>query len=1056
MTGAAMTGAAMTGAAMTGAPASLAAPTRALTPEQRACLDETGTAPNLVAEIDLPGPVEADRLRRGLAAVAARHDVLRTAFVREPGFRGLRQAEAGAPAIPLDTGAPQGDVGTVGLAPERGRTLAAVLLPGATPRLRLVASALAVDAGSLDRVLSEVAAACADDAAPGADPEAATYAQYAEWREAVAADDADGEGQAYWRDQIGAGAAPLRLPYRRGAAADAVEEPAAAIRLSRAVDAAVTDAFARALARPDLAAAGAEAVLQAAWWLLVARLAERTEILGGWAHDCRRDYAVFAGTVGVFTKTLPLRLVLPPETSVSEAAAGLAARLDEHRAFQELCPLDAAGDDRRPAVGFALAAQGAAQDRLLPGPAGFELCLEPALDAEGHLAALTLHADPRRYAVEALETLLDQVETLLARLPAKAATPFATYPLVGAREEVRLRAFGRPAARALPAETLPVLVARHAATAPDAPALVGAGRTLSYAALEDRVARLGAWFAARGVGPERVVALDLPRSVDLVVAILAVWRAGGAYLPLDPAWPQARRDRLIALARPALTVALSADPAAGRHALGAILDGLGEARHPAEARDPSDMACLLFTSGSSGTPKGVVIEHAQIRAYAEAVIDALDLSGHGRFALTSTVAADLGNTMLFAALRLSACLVVADEAEMADGPAFARFLRGNAVACAKLVPSHLAALLDSVEDPALPALLVLGGEPTPAALVRRIRAAAPTTRIANHYGPTEACVGVLVHPDAATAPPDESLPLSRVLAGSEAYILDAAGALAPTGAVGVLHLGGAQICRGYLPGTEAGGAGAFSPNPFGAGRLYRTGDRARLLPGGRLVLAGRADDQIKLRGHRVEPGEVEAALAGLAGVSQAAVRPFTGPDGATGLAAYVVADPERTPAALLAALAETLPAAWLPAPILRLDSLPRLANGKIDRAALPTPDAHPDGGTGVPPRTALETVLTDAMAELLGLPAERLGAAGDFFAAGGNSLLVIKLTARIRKLLKVEIPPSLVFDHSTPATLAAALGPYAPPDAIEETASLRLEIAGLSEAERAGLAGVGA
>lgn len=1047
----------MSGTPMTEAPGALmpdtfeAPPTRALTPEQRACLDEAGAAPNLVAETDLPGPVDADRLRRSLDAVAARHDALRTAFVRVPGFRGLRQAAVEAPGVPLDSGTPQSDGTPSGLAPEHGRTLAAVLLPAATPRLRLVASALAVDAGSLDRILSEVAAAYAAGAAPVPGPETASYAQYAAWREAVADDDADGEGRAYWRDHLGTGAPPLRLPYRgAGSAAGA----AAPIRLSRTVDADLADAFARALARPDLAAAGAEAVLHAAWWLLLSRLAERTEILGGWVHDCRRDYAVFAGTVGVFTKTLPLRLALAPETSVSAAAAGLAARLDEHRAFQELCPLEPAGDDHRPAVGFALAAQGSAQGRRLPGPAGFELCLEPALDAEGRLAALTLHADPRRYAAEALDTLLDQVETLLARLPAKAATPFAAYPLVGAREEARLRAFGRPVPRALPAETLPVRIARHAAAAPEAPALVGAGRSLSYAELEERVARLGAWFAARGVGPERVVALDLPRSVDLVVAILAVWRAGGAYLPLDPAWPQARRDRLIALARPTLTVAQSADAAAGRHALGAILEGLGEARRPAEAQDPSDMACLIFTSGSSGTPKGVVIEHAQIRTYVEAVIDALDLSRHGRFALTSTVAADLGNTMLFAALRLGACLVVADEAEMADGPAFARFLRANAIDCAKLVPSHLAALLDGVEAPTLPALLVLGGEPSPAALVQRIQAAAPTTRIANHYGPTEACVGVMVHPDAADAAPDESLPLTRVLDGSEAYILDAAGALAPTGTAGMLHLGGAQICRGYLPGTETGGEGAFSPNPFGEGRLYRTGDRARMLPGGRLVLAGRADDQIKLRGHRVEPGEVEAALAGLAGVRQAAVRPFTLPDGATGLAAYVVTDPERTSASLLAALAEGLPAAWLPAPILRLDSLPRLASGKIDRAALPHPDAV--AGGGVQPRTALETVLTDAMADLLGFPAERLGATGDFFAAGGNSLLVIKLTARIRKLLKVEIPPSLVFDHSTPAALAAALGAYAPPDRIEETASLRLELAGLSEAERAGLAGAGA
>ncbi|MEH3117457.1 MAG: amino acid adenylation domain-containing protein [Methylorubrum populi] len=999
--------------------------TRALTPEQRACLAPDGSAPVLRATIPLAG-IDPERLRGRLDALAARHDILRTAFRPAPGFRGLRQSAILPPTIPLTEG---GDPAGA-LAPERGVTLAVALTPGTdgAARLDLAASALALDRGSLGRLLRELADAHGVAAAAEDPP---TYAAYAAWRAEVAADDADGEGRAHWQAQRGA-QAPLHLPCRRSESEAATARP---IRLDRTAEPALAGALAQALARADLAASGAEAVLQAAWWLLVSRLAARSEIRVGWHHDCRRDYDIFAGTLGVFEKTLPLALSLVPEDSVASLSGRLARTLDAHRGFQEQCPPDEAGT-----VGFALGHADRPDGAVLPGPDRFELCLEPSLDADGRLESLVLHADARRYDEAALACLLGQYAAILARLTEHALTPFPAYPILGAAEEARLLAFGRPGAAALPEATLPALIAAHAKTAPDAPALTDRDATLSYAELEDRVARLGARLAARGVGPERIVALDMPRSPDLVVAILGVWRAGGAYLPLDPSWPRARRDRILALAEPVLTLT-EAD-----------CDETGSARRAADPGDAARMAAVIFTSGSTGTPKGVVIEHAQVRAYTEAVIAALGLAENRRFALTSTVAADLGNTMLFAALRLGACLVVAREDEMADGPAFARFLRERAVDCAKLVPSHLAALLDT-EAPTLPKHLVLGGEPSSAALVARIRAIAPETRIANHYGPTECCVGVIVHAvGTQEAVPPEGLPLTRVLAGSEAVILDEEGRLAPTGIAGILHVGGAQLCRGYLPSTagEAAGDTLFVPNPFGPGRLYRTGDRARYRPEGGLAILGRADDQLKLNGHRVEPGEVEAALAGLDGVSQAAVRAWTREGGEARLAAYAVA-PGRDADDLRARLAERLPAPMLPAAFVLLDAMPRLANGKIDRAALPEPAITAGGFTA--PRTALETVLADAMADLLRRPPGTIGARDDFFEAGGHSLLVIKLTARIRKLLRIEIQPGLVFDHRSPAALALALGAQAAPDALEETARLRLELAAMSEAERTALAG---
>ncbi|MGO4723532.1 MULTISPECIES: non-ribosomal peptide synthetase [unclassified Inquilinus] len=1045
-----------------------------LGPEQRAAAEHPDDA--LLLTIDITGGLDEARLRAALLRVAGRHEILRTAFVAVPGYRGLRAQPLDAPAVPgwavLDLRGRADAAAALAqdLAVQRaagfdlaiGQTLRAALyrLGDAEWRLALLASPLVADRGALDLLFRALHDDHAGAAVP-ANEDAVAYAQYVDWRAEMAADEDAAEGRRYWQDHLGAAASlPLHLPYRRREAG-----PAARTSREAPVDAAVAARLA------DLAAArgvALDTLLQAAWWALLARIAGRPEMAVGWQQDCRRSYGAFADTIGAFDKVLPLRLAIDPAETLGALLDRLGPVLDLHLGWQEHWAVDAPGRDDHLAAGFRVSARasawaparlddGAWRLASLPGPQAFELALEARLADDGTLRTVALHHDAGRYADAAAATLLEQYLTLLADLPDQLATPVGALSPIGAAERSRLLAFDGTTRAAGPGPSLPALIARWGRETPTAPALAGGDAVLDYATLNARVDRLAAWLAGQGVGRDAVVALDMARSAGMVVALLAVWRAGGAYLPLDPQWPQARRRQLLDQAGPVLVLAEGPDPVSSEtvpvHSLAAAMAVTDAAALPDLAEDdPGRAAYVLFTSGSTGTPKGVVIEQGQLRAYVEAVSDALGLAACRRLALTSTVAADLGNTVLFGALRHGACLVVADDAEMADGAAFAGFLRRHAIDCAKLVPSHLAALLDT-PSPALPGTLVLGGEATPKALVDRVLAIAPQCRVFNHYGPTETTVGVLVHAHDPAAPAwaGEALPLSRVLDGSEIRVLDAAGQPVPAGAVGELHIGGAQLARGYLHGDPD---GAFVIRD--GRRLYRSGDLARILPEGGLQLIGRADHQAKIRGYRVEPGEVEAALKDLDGVQQAAVIVHRSESGEVRLVAYVTLDPAEADtatrmAALRPALAARLPDAMVPAQLFALDRMPRLTNGKIDRRGLPDPATLAGAGAKVAPRDPVETLLCQVTAELLERPADAIGVTDDFFEMGGNSLQVIKLVARIRKLFQVEVPPGIVFDHPSIAALAQALRGHAAPGRIEQIAGLRLSLDAMSEEERAAL-----
>ena len=578
------------------------------------------------------------------------------------------------------------------------------------------------------------------------------------------------------------------------------------------------------------------------------------------------------------------------------------------------------------------------------------------------------------------------------------------------------------------ATSLGARVAAWASDIPDAPAIEYLGTTLRYADLQRRAARVGSWMRDLGVEPGDIVALDLERSADLVVAMLATWQAGAAFMPLDPAWPLKRCEVILGDARPALLVHRASPRSAALKSTFVRQADLAEVdfdRRSSERAAPavtlSSLAYVLYTSGSTGTPKGVMIEHAQLLNYAGAASEAMRLWESRRWALLGSLAADLAYTALFGALFNGACVVIAGAEEAVDGDSFASFIRSQRIDALKIVPSHLEALLESAQA-TVPRKVILGGEATPPSLLLRLKAIAPDCQIFNHYGPTETTVGVMVHEVDSAVDLDTVLPLTRVLSNCRVRVLDENLNSVPIGALGTVFVGGPQVCRGYVSG---GNERAFVADPLEPGeRLYRTGDLAFRLDGHSIRLAGRADQQLKVRGFRVELGEIEAALSALGPVRQVAVvaRQNGGPDPER--IAFVVVrspgSPDSTRERLQAALAETLPAHMLPTRYEFLDGLPRLPNGKVDRLALhAAPGVEPEPATQAVVRDPVERAIASCMAQLLKRPA--VGSEDDFLALGGQSLLVIKLVARLRRQLGVEIPPATVFDCGTPAALASAV-----------------------------------
>ena len=544
----------------------------------------------------------------------------------------------------------------------------------------------------------------------------------------------------------------------------------------------------------------------------------------------------------------------------------------------------------------------------------------------------------------------------------------------------------------------------------------------SYADLDAHADRLAAELREHGAGTESRIGIHAGRNCEFVLGVLAALKCGAAYVPLDPQLPA---ERLAYQAQDSGVQVLLAAQAPGWPTSVPILElafgALPERRAALRgAVHPSQAAYIIYTSGSTGRPKGVVVGRGALANYVQAVLERLDLPLEaGEVAMVSTVAADLGHTSFFGALCSGRTLNLIPAERVFDPDAFAETMRRHRVGVLKIVPSHLQALLGAA-NPAdvLPDFrLVVGGEATRWQLLDRVAALKPGCRVLNHYGPTETTVGILTQEAAGIQRDAATLPVGQPLANCQAYVLDADLNPVLSGVVGELYLGGTGVARGYQ-GRAAQTAERFVASPFGAGqRLYRTGDRVRMLAGGSLEFLGRVDDQVKIRGYRVELREVAQQLLAQGGVAQAEVIVRTDDEGNSQLHGYVVAlagarpDMER----LRAELAHSLPDYMVPAALVLLDEMPLNANGKIDRKALPAPVVR-DEEAYLAPQGEVEQALAEVWCQVL--RRERVGRHDNFFELGGDSILTLQIISRARKR-GLRFTPKQLMELQNIAALAA-------------------------------------
>jgi amino acid adenylation domain-containing protein/non-ribosomal peptide synthase protein (TIGR01720 family) len=637
---------------------------------------------------------------------------------------------------------------------------------------------------------------------------------------------------------------------------------------------------------------------------------------------------------------------------------------------------------------------------------------------------------------ETARSLVTRLTRVLEAVVADPARPLSRIDILDAGERDLVLHHWNDTAHAVPDTTLPALFEAQVARTPDNTAVVYGDSAVSYAELNARANRLARLLVERGAGPEQTVALALPRSAELITALVAVAKTGAAYLPVDPAYPADRIAQMVTDASPALLLTTSRtglgepagallldDPqtlaAIGRQADGDLADDARTA--PIEARHP---AYVIYTSGSTGTPKGVVVTQRGVTNQLLWLLDTTGLTESDVMLARTSVSFDAAGAELWLSLLSGAKMALASEDTGRDPEQLMEHIVRHRVTAAQFVPSLLAAMPLDERGRGIRVLLS-GGEALPAALAAEV-AAAWDASVVNVYGPTETSIqsvaGRVTTGPATGGTDGRSAPIGRPVWNTRAYVLDERLRPVAPGVAGELYVSGHQLGRGYL-GRPALTGERFLADPFGpAGtRMYRTGDLVRWLADGELQYLGRTDDQVKIRGFRIELGEIEAVLAAQPEVDRAAATVREDEPGRRQLVGYVVpatAGAEVDTAVLRKALADVLPEYMVPAALVSLAELPLTSNGKLDRKALPAPEFTAQAAIRAP-RTPQEEILCGLFAELLKLP--QVGIDANFFDLGGDSIVSIQLVSRARKA-GLSIAPRMVFQHKTVEAIAAAAG----------------------------------
>ncbi|MEV4517425.1 amino acid adenylation domain-containing protein [Dactylosporangium sp. NPDC049525] len=762
--------------------------------------------------------------------------------------------------------------------------------------------------------------------------------------------------------------------------------------------------------------------------LLLAGCTARADVLVG-AVVARRAGPELDRVIGPLVDVLPVRQRLRPTDTVRDtiaaAAATTARALDRPRPSTE---------DLFEAVGAAARGAMLTPVVLSAQPADLPVCVEHGslrLDLLGELSCggaqnpLTVFVNETAAGTELqleydvdltdrawAEGFADRLLFVLAELAADPDRPLARLPLVTAAERAEL--LGRAAGPALPADapaTVVDAVARHVRQRPDDVAVTGADAGMTYRQLWDASTVVASVLLAHGTRRGEVVGVCLPRDHRLPATLLGVWRAGAAYLPLEPELPAERLAWLAAdgglrtvLCRTA--TAAAAAGVAGTHPLD--LDRVSGVEVALPPVGPGDLAYLLYTSGSTGTPKGVAVGQAGLAALAGALRQEPGIGPGDRMLAVATLSFDTSCAELWSTLGAGACCVVVDRDSAVDGYRLAERIAAHRVTVMNVPPTMLRTLLASGWTGAPHLRVWAGGETLDAALARDLLPR--VGQLWNVYGPTEATVLSAAH---RVSEVDDAVPIGHPLPGERLYVMDPLGRLAPPGVAGELWIGGEGPALGYHGRPELTDA-AFVPDPFVAGgRCYRTGDLVRRRPDGELVFCGRRDHQLKIRGHRVELGEIEAVLREHPEVAHAVVT-ARGQGAEAHLVGYVTGPVTAGQAA--AYLRGRLPEYLVPHRWVVLDALPTMPSGKVDLTALP----EPGGDTSHRPvRSVMEQLVADVWAQVLA--ADRIGADDSFFGLGGHSLAATRVAGRLRDTLGCAVPVRLLFDHPVLANFAERL-----------------------------------
>ncbi|MFF4176380.1 amino acid adenylation domain-containing protein [Streptomyces sp. NPDC001750] len=1056
-------------------------------------LEDADAAYNLPFVLRLRGPVDREALGSALWDTVLRQESLRTVFVDQGGVPWQRVLEPEEFEVPLDVvavteGALEGE-----LAAEASRCFdlsseiplrARLFEVGPQEHvLLLVAHHIAMDGWSLEPLFRDVSTAYAarlEGREPEWEPLPVSYADYAVWQREVLGEESDPESPVsrqldYWRATLEGVPQELALPYDR-------PRPAVGSRRGDLVPVVLDAERHRALTGlAQRTGTSLFMVVQTALAALLTRMGAGHDIPIGSPAAGRADEAL-DDVVGFFVNTLVLRV----DTSGNPTFEELLRRVrdvDLEAFSHQDVPFDRLVEELNP-------------DRSLSRHALFQVMLsleenEGTLRLPGvvceerpfHLPSarwdlnLTLTVTPRHNgAPSALTGYLEYATDLFDRATAEAlalrlvrvleevcADPtraIGDIDLFAPDERARILDTWNDTTRPLPEGTIPDLFESQAARTPEAIALVDGRTTWTYRELDERADRLARTLAAHGVGPEAVVAVAMERSAELLAVLLAVLKAGGTYLPVDDRYPTDRVAFMLADARPALIVTAGTVRDTVRraaHDTGTpvlTLDAPGTTAEPAGAVPdepagadralpllPGHLAYIVYTSGSTGRPKGVAVPHAAVIRLARGS-GFMELGRGDVFAQMSSVSFDAATLEIWGTLLNGATLAI-PPAGLLSTAELRAFLATHRVTALWLTAElfHQAVDADAEAFAGLRYLLA-GGDVLAASQCRALLESAPSVALINGYGPTENTTFTTTHPvRAADLTGSAGVPVGRPIGNTRVYVLDEHLAPVPPGVVGELYTSGTGLARGYhnRPGLTAERLVACPFGPAGA-RMYRTGDLVRWSPDGVLEFAGRADDQVKVRGFRIEPGEIETVVLETPGVGRAVVVVREDAPGDRRLVAYVVptgrprtggdaaprtVDDHELSSSVRRFAASRLPEYMVPVAVVVLDAVPVTANGKLDRRALPAP-GRAAAGSGAGPAgshrtlaTERERVLSGLFAEALGL--ERVGLHDSFFSLGGHSLLATRLINSVRSTFSVELPLKALFQAPTVASLMGVI-----------------------------------